>query len=78
MERSKLVKGMEYAWILLFLYIVIGGFIRGLREISERKATGLAAVAGGPHMGFNQFAIVLLVVGGLVLLIMRSRTNRRQ
>lgn len=75
MEKSKLVKGLGFAWILLVLSIVIAGFINALREIQNQKATGIGAVAGGGLKVFPVFVIAFLVVSGVALLVMRSRTR---
>lgn len=75
MERSKLVKRLGFVWILLVLSIVVAGFINALREIQNQKATGIGAVAGGGLNVFPVFVIAFLVVSGVVLLVMRSRTH---
>lgn len=75
MEKSKLVKGLGFAWILLVLSIVIAGFINAFREIQNKKAIGLGAVSGGGLNLFPVFVIAFLVVSGVVLLVMRSRTR---
>ncbi len=70
MEKSKLVKGLGSAWILLVLSIVV---VNAYRSIQVSKTTGLGAVSG-PN-SFTVFVIAFLVVSGVVLLVMHSRSR---
>ena len=62
-KRKRFLWGALLAWIplLFFMLPVIAGIFDAFRDISQHKATGIAAVAGG-------FAELLLIFGLAVAL----------
>ncbi len=70
MDRSKLVKVLGSAWIVLALSIFI---VNAYKSIQLAKTTGLGAVAGPSSS--TVFVIAAMVMSGVVLLVMRSRTR---
>jgi hypothetical protein len=69
-------KGKWYVWGTILTWTlsipVIIAIFNSLREISEQKATGVGAVAGGLAEGYVTFSLILafvLPVGAIVLLV---------
>ena len=69
-------KGKWYVWGTILTWTlsipVIIAIFNSLREISEQKATGIGAVAGGLAGGYVTFSLILafvLPVGAIVLLV---------
>ncbi len=70
---NRFLVGVLLAWIPVVI-IVIPAFMEMFRGISDRRATGLGAVAGGLSEAFVTFGMVAFVVaeGIAVYLLIRS------
>jgi hypothetical protein len=69
-KRNWFLWGTALTWVLSIPFVV--AVFNAFRGISEQKATGLGAVAGGLTEGYVTLAIVLafvLPVGAIVLLV---------
>jgi hypothetical protein len=71
-RRKLFLWGMGLAWIPS-VPLVIGVF-RSFRGISEQKATGLGAIAGGVTEVYLTFGLILtfIFLGGAIVLLSRS------
>lgn len=69
-KRNAFLLGMVLTWTLSIPVII--GMFHSFRGISETKATGLGAIAGGLAEGYATFGLILafvLPVGAIVLLV---------
>ena len=69
-DKKRFELGIGLAWIPI-LFVVGPGIISAFRGVSQEKATGVAAVAGGLLEFFAMFGFVAFIaceVAGLVLL----------
>jgi hypothetical protein len=72
-KRNWFLWGTALTWVLSIPFVV--AVFNAFRGISEQKATGLGAVAGGLTEGYVTLAIVIafvLPVGAIVLLVAHS------
>ena len=80
-EKKRFSLGMGLAWVPVSL-VIVPGMISAFRGVSQEKATGLAAVAGGFMKFFATFGFGVFIaceVAGIVLLargIGRERWGR--
>jgi hypothetical protein len=80
-KRKRFWWGVVLAWIpFLFLAIPTAiGVFRAFRGISQEKATGLGAVAGGMGEIFSTFGLAAMVVSEVtaIILLLRSFSGDR-
>jgi|GEM_PF-3524939 len=70
------VKGVLLTWVpfLLFMVPMLANTFRG---VSESKATGLAAVAGGISEGLATFGLAAMVISQILAIFLLARTFDR-
>jgi ACR3 family arsenite efflux pump ArsB len=74
-SRKWFLWGIALAWIPSFPLIV--GFLNTFRGISEQKATGLGAVAGGLAETYLTFGIIVTLVSELAAIVLLIRSFSR-
>jgi len=78
-QKKRFRYGLVLAWVPLTFFIVPTaiGIIRALAQVSNEKATGLAAVAGGFAEVAATFGLVVIVASEVVAIAMLVRTFSR-
>ena len=77
LARARFVKGLLLAWIPLL--VVMGPFFaEAFRDISNQKATGLGAVAGGLSQALTTFGLAALVVTQIAAIVLLARSFGRK
>ena len=74
-EKKRLLWGAALAWVPVLL-VIVPLMVSAFRGVSQEKATGLAAVAGGfveSMVTFGLIAFVACQVGAIVLLAWEIR-----
>jgi hypothetical protein len=68
------------AWVPVLVAVVPGfiSFISGFRGVSQEKATGLAAVAGGYTESLATFGMVAFVLCQVTAIVLLARGVRRE
>jgi hypothetical protein len=72
-KRKWFLWGMTFAWIP-FIPTIIGLF-NSFKGISENKATGLAAVAGGWSEGYVTFGLILSLLLPLAAIVLLAKSS---
>lgn len=73
-EKKRFAWGIGLAWVPIALLIVPSLF----RGISQEKATGLAAVAGGIAEALSMFGLIAFVVCELAAIVLLLRVVKRE
>ena len=76
-DKKRFAWGLGLAWVPV-LVAVVPGFISAFRGISQEKATGLAAVAGGYAESLATFGIVAFVVCQVMAIVLLARGIKRE
>jgi len=78
-QKKRFRYGLVLAWVPLTFFIVPAaiGIIRALAQVSNEKATGLAAVAGGFAEVAATFGLVVIIASEVVAIAMLVRTFSR-
>ncbi|MGA2962289.1 MAG: hypothetical protein ABSD96_11500 [Candidatus Korobacteraceae bacterium] len=71
--KDRFLKGVLLAWVSFFVFIV-PGLIYSFRGISENKATGMGAVAGGVSEGLMTFGVAAMMITQIASIILLART----
>jgi len=76
-EKKRFAWGIGLAWVPIGLFIVpsLSSLFRG---ISQEKATGLAAVAGGIAEALSMFGLIAFVVCELAAIVLLLRVVNRE
>jgi hypothetical protein len=71
-KRKQFLWGMVLAWIPSVPLLI--GVFRSFRGISEQRATGIGAIAGGVTEVYLTFGLILtfILLGGAIVLLGRS------
>lgn len=75
-KRRRFLVGMALAWVPLSFFVV--GLANAFRGISESKATGLGAVAGGFTAYFFLFGFVTAVTFMVLAVVLLAQGVTRQ
>jgi hypothetical protein len=76
-EKKSFAWGIGLAWIPIGL-LVLPGLVNGWGGISQEKATGLAAVAGGMVEALSNFGLIAFVVCELAAMVLLLRVVKRE
>jgi len=76
-EKNKFRCGLLLAWVPLLFFIVPTaiGFVNALVSITNQRATGLAAVAGGFAELLATFGLVVVVGSEVAAMVMLIRSS---
>jgi hypothetical protein len=75
-EKKRLLWGAGLAWVPA-LMVMIPTFMNGFRGISQEKATGLGALAGGMVEALVTFGLVAFVACQMAAIMLLAREIRR-
>lgn len=75
-EQKRFAWGIGLAWVPIALFL-IPSLIHGFRGLSQEKATGLAAVAGGIVEALSTFGLIAFVVCELTAIVLLLRVVKR-
>jgi len=78
-QKKRFRYGLLLAWVPLIFFIVPTaiGVIRAIAQVSNEKATGLGAIAGGASEVAATFGLVVIVASEVVGIVMLVRTFAR-
>jgi hypothetical protein len=76
-DKKRFAWGVGLAWVPVLL-TVVPTFIDGFRGISQEKATGLGAVAGGFAESLVTFGLMAFVLSQVAAIVLLARGIRRE
>jgi membrane-anchored protein YejM (alkaline phosphatase superfamily) len=76
-DKKRFAWGLGLAWVPV-LVAIVPGLINAFRGVSQEKATGLAAVAGGYAEFLATFGLVAFVVSQVVAIVLLARGIKRE
>jgi len=76
-QKKRFVWGLGLAWVPVLL-VVGPGLVMSFRGVSQEKATGLGAVAGGTAEALVSFGFVAFVVCQVAAIVLLARGIRRE
>lgn len=75
-ERKRFAWGVGLAWLPLLL--LVPGLVSAFRGVSQEKATGLAAVAGGFAEAMATFGLLMFVACQIAAIALLVRAIKRE
>jgi glucan phosphoethanolaminetransferase (alkaline phosphatase superfamily) len=76
-DKKRFAWGVGLAWVPVLVAVVPGVF-SAFRGVSQEKATGLAAVAGGYAESLATFGLVAFVLCQVAAIVLLARAIRRE